>query len=85
MAKQANSGANFNFGFTAGNQFDVGDDKLGYQLSLSYKNKTQFYDDRFDGTYMRDQNNSSVNELVRTRTSEGVEGYPRSISKGFAF
>ncbi|MFL2622336.1 MAG: TonB-dependent receptor domain-containing protein [Flavobacteriaceae bacterium] len=74
MAKQANSGANFNFGFTAGNQFDVGDDKLGYQLSLSYKNKTQFYDDRFDGTYMRDQNNSSVNELVGTRTSEGVEG-----------
>ena len=74
MAKQANSGANFNFGFTAGNQFDVGDDKLGYQLSFSYKNKTQFYDDRFDGTYMKDQNNSSVNELVGTRTSEGVEG-----------
>ena len=74
MAKQANSGANFNFGFTAGNQFDVGDDKLGYQLSFSYKNKTQFYDDRFDGTYMRDQNNSSVNELVGTRISEGVEG-----------
>ncbi|MGB2256575.1 MAG: TonB-dependent receptor domain-containing protein [Flavobacteriaceae bacterium] len=74
MAKQANSGANFNFGFTAGNQFDVGDDKLGYQLSFSYKNKTQFFDDRFDGTYMRDQNNSSVNELVGTRTSEGVEG-----------
>ena len=74
MAKQANSGANFNFGFTAGNQFDVGDNKLGYQLSFSYKNKTQFYDDRFDGTYMRDQNNSSVNELVGTRTSEGVEG-----------
>ena len=74
MAKQANSGANFNFGFTAGNQFAVGDDKLGYQLSFSYKNKTQFYDDRFDGTYMRDQNNSSVNELVGTRTSEGVEG-----------
>ena len=74
MAKQTNSGANFNFGFTAGNQFDVGDDKLGYQLSFSYKNKTQFYDDRFDGTYMRDQNNSSVNDLVGTRTSEGVEG-----------
>ena len=74
MAKQANSGANFNFGFTAGNQFDVGDDKLGYQLSFSYKNKTQFYDDRFDGTYMRDQNNSSINELVGTRISEGVEG-----------
>ena len=74
MAKQTNSGANFNFGFTAGNQFDVGDDKLGYQLSFSYKNKTQFFDDRFDGTYMRDQNNSSVNELVGTRTSEGVEG-----------
>jgi TonB-dependent receptor len=73
-AKQNNSGANFDFGFTAGNQYDVGDNKLGYQLSLSYKNKTEFYDDRIDGTYMKDQNDASVNELLGTRRSEGIVG-----------
>ena len=73
-AKQNNSGANFDFGFTAGNQYDVGDNKLGYQFSLSYKNNTQFYDDRVDGTYIRDENNSSINELLGTRRSNGIEG-----------
>lgn len=73
-AKQNNSGANFDFGFTAGNQYDVGDNKLGYQFSLSYKNNTQFYDDRVDGTYIREENNSSINELLGTRRSSGIEG-----------
>ena len=73
-AKQNNSSANFDFGFTAGNQYDVGDNKLGYQFSLSYKNNTQFYDDRVDGTYIRDENNSSINELLGTRKSNGIEG-----------
>jgi len=73
-AKQTNSGANFDFGFTAGNQYDIGDDKLGYQFSLSYKNKTQFYDDRVDGTYIKDENDSSINQLLGTRRSNGVVG-----------
>ena len=73
-AKQTNSGANFDFGFTAGNQYDVGENKLGYQFSLSYKNQTQFYDDRIDGTYIKDENNTSINELLGTRRSNGIEG-----------
>ena len=43
-AKRSDSGVNYDFGFTAGDQYDIGDDKLGYQLSFSYKNKTEFYD-----------------------------------------
>ena len=73
-AKQSNSGANFDFGFTAGNQYDVGENKLGYQFSLSYKNQTQFYDDRVDGTYIKDENNTSITELLGTRRSNGIEG-----------
>ena len=73
-AKRTNSGVNYDFGFTAGNQYRVGDDKLGYQLSFSYKNKTEFYDNRVDGTYMRDQNNSSNNNLLATRTTLGEVG-----------
>ena len=73
-AKQTNSGANFDFGFTAGNQYDVGENKLGYQFSLSYKNQTQFYDNRVDGTYIKDENNTSITELLGTRRSNGIEG-----------
>lgn len=73
-AKQSNSGANFDFGFTAGNQYDVGENKLGYQFSLSYKNQTQFYDDRIDGTFIKDENNTSITELLGTRRSNGIEG-----------
>ena len=32
----------FSFGFSAGNQFDLNEDKLGFQVSMSYKNETSF-------------------------------------------
>ncbi len=73
-AKRSESGVNYDFGFTAGNQYEVGENKLGYQLSFSYKNKTEFYDNRVDGTYMRDQNNASNNDLLATRTTLGEVG-----------
>ena len=73
-AKRSESGINYDFGFTAGNQYEVGENKLGYQLSFSYKNKTEFYDNRVDGTYMRDQNNASNNDLLATRTTLGEVG-----------
>jgi TonB-dependent receptor len=73
-AKRSESGVNYDFGFTAGNQYDVGENKLGYQLSFSYKNKTEFYDNRIDGTYIRDQNNASNNDLLATRTTLGEVG-----------
>jgi outer membrane cobalamin receptor len=73
-AKRTDSGVNYDFGFSAGNQYSIGDDKLGYQLSFSYKNKTEFYDNRVDGTYMRDQNYPSNNALLATRTTQGEVG-----------
>ena len=52
-AKQENSGMNFDLGFTLGNQYDIGDDKIGYQASFSYKNNTTFYENRIDGAYVK--------------------------------
>ena len=44
-AEQETSMPNFDFGFTLGDQFNVGDsNKFGYLASLSYKNNTTFYD-----------------------------------------
>ena len=41
-AQRETSFMDYNFSFTAGNQFDVGDNKLGYLASLSYRNETHF-------------------------------------------
>lgn len=74
-AKKQSSAMNFNLGFSTGNQFVVGNDnKLGYQLALSYKNNTKFYDGRLDGTFSRNENDTSDNELLATRLTKGDEG-----------
>ena len=77
-----NSGMNYDFGFTLGNQYGSRENKFGYQASLSYKNKTTFYGDRFDGTYSRDPNNTSVNDLVIDRTVEGSSGVNEVLLNG---
>ena len=84
-AAQENSGMNFSFGATAGNQYTVGENnKIGYLASVSYKNETTFYEGRVDGTFIRDQNDASVNELLATRTSVGDEGINSVLLNGLA-
>ncbi len=81
-AKRETSGANFDFGFTLGNQYDIGDDKLGYQASFSYKNTTTFYENRNDGAWLKDNNDPSNNDLVFTLNSRGSEGINNVIMNG---
>ena len=82
-AKQETSKPNFDFGFTLGNQFLVGDNnKLGYLASFSYKNSTTFYENRVDGAFALDANNLSNNELVIDRISEGSEGINNILLNG---
>ncbi|MDO6596484.1 TonB-dependent receptor [Oceanihabitans sp. 2_MG-2023] len=76
-----NSGVNYDFGFTLGNQFEVGNNKLGYQASLSYKNNTTLYDDAKDGSYTRNSN-ADLNELVIDRTVEGSIGVNEVLLNG---
>lgn len=81
-AKQETSGMNYGFGFTLGNQYDIGDDKLGYQASVSYKNETTFYENRFDGAYIKNPQDTSDNDLIATLDSRGSEGINNVILNG---
>lgn len=83
-AKNDKSGMNFDFGFTAGNQYDLGKNKIGYIASLSYKNNTTFYGDRIDGNYTKDENNSNNNNLLATRLTNGDEGINSIVLNGLA-
>ncbi|MCD2258559.1 TonB-dependent receptor [Psychroserpens luteolus] len=82
QAKQETSGMNFDIGFTLGNQYDVGDHKLGYQASFSYKNETTFYENRNDGAFVKNFNDSSVNDLSSVLDSRGSEGINNVILNG---
>lgn len=84
VAKQEMSGMDFDFGFTLGNQYDIGDNKLGYQTSFSYKNTTTFYENRVDGTYIKDPQNTGENELLAALDSKGSEGINNVILNGMA-
>ena len=85
QAERKTSKNNFNFGFTTGNQFLVGDnDKLGYQFSLSYRNETSFYKNRIDNRLTKDPNNSSNYNLLTSRLSTGDEGENNIILSGLA-
>jgi len=81
-AKQESSGMNYDFGFTLGNQYDLGDNKIGYQASLSYKNETTFYENRQDGAYVKNNSNSSDNDLNFVLASDGSEGINNVILNG---
>lgn len=80
--QQATSGMNYDLGFTLGNQYDVGDNRLGYQASFSYKNETTFYEDRQDGAYVKNNSDPSDNDLNFTLASTGSEGINNVILNG---
>ena len=85
QAERKTSKNNFNFGFTTGNQFFVGDnDKLGYQFSLSYRNETSFYKNRIDNRLTKDPTNPSNYNLLTSRLSTGDEGENNIILSGLA-
>lgn len=56
--RQQNSTNDFNFGFSAGNQYNVGENKLGYIASITYKNETSFFENYERGNYMKNSNRS---------------------------
>ncbi|MFA5298166.1 MAG: TonB-dependent receptor [Lutibacter sp.] len=61
----------FNFSFTAGNQYSVGNsNKLGYLAAVSYKNTTSFYHNYESGVY-RKATDKSVNNLELAESQIG--------------
>ncbi|MCO5724373.1 TonB-dependent receptor [Robiginitalea marina] len=76
-AQQEQSFMDFNFGFTAGNQFNLneeGDLRLGYLASFSYRNTTEYFEDYIDGQVFRKDPQFSENELITDRTQVGDLG-----------
>ncbi|MDV7186647.1 TonB-dependent receptor [Lutibacter sp. TH_r2] len=80
-AKKETSGMNYDFGFTLGNQYDVGNDRFGFLTSFSYKNSTEFYENRVDGAYVLNQDKSE-NEQRPVLTSNGAYGINNIIANG---
>lgn len=82
QAKQETSGMNYDIGFTLGNQYDVGENKLGYMASVSYKNETTFYKNRNDGAWVKNFEDPSDNNLRSVLNSEGSEGINSVLLNG---
>lgn len=75
-AQREKSLLDFNFSATAGNQYDIGEDKkLGYLASLSYRNETSYFDEYIDGQIFRKDEGDKTNfELLADRTQNGELG-----------
>jgi len=74
-AQRETSLLDYNFSLTAGNQYEIGDKKLGYLASLSYRNETSYYDEYINGQiYRKDEADKSNFELLADRTQNGQLG-----------
>lgn len=84
-AQRQQSLMDFKFSATAGNQYDIGDNKLGFLASLSYKNETTYYDEYIDGQiYRKDEADKSNFELLPDITQNGEAGTNNVLISGLA-
>ncbi|WP_456423693.1 TonB-dependent receptor domain-containing protein [Lutibacter sp.] len=83
-AQKGTSGMDFNFAYTMGDQFNVGENnKLGYLVAVSYKNKTTFYENYERGFY-RKFADKSINELDFSENQIGDLGKNEVLLSGLA-
>ena len=71
--EEATSPANFSLGASGGNQYDMGDSKLGLIGSVSYKNTTNYYDQYQQNYYFKNPD-PSIGELRTDRAITGALG-----------
>ena len=84
MAAQTGSSfLNSSFGFSNGNQFDVGEKEhtIGWLGAFTYNNQTEFYKDAVDN-YFNNNADPSVYELDTFRTQRGDIGINNVILSG---
>ena len=74
---------NSSFGFSNGNQFDIGEKEhtIGWLGAFTYNNQTEFYKDAVDN-YFNNNANPSVYELDTFRTQRGDIGINNVILSG---
>lgn len=83
-ARRETSFMDYNFSFTAGNQFDVGNNKLAYVAAISYRNETQYFSQYIDGQVFRKNVNPTIYELNTDRTQQGEGGTNNVLISGIA-
>jgi hypothetical protein len=79
---RSNSGMDYGFGFNFGDQRPVGSKQFGYNLSLSYKNETKFYEGAEYGTFGK--LSSDIYELDRRILQRGDFGENDVFMSGLA-
>lgn len=81
--EQQTSKPDFSLGFSYGNQFNVGDNTLGFIASLDYKNTTTFYDGFENGIYQKNPE-SDIYELRFDRRQRGDIGSNNVLASALA-
>ncbi|SFU28519.1 TonB-dependent receptor [Pustulibacterium marinum] len=82
-AKKTTSLPNFGIGYSYGNQFNVGENKLGLIASIDYKNKTTFYDNFENGIYLK-WSESDLYDLRSDRLRTGASAQNTVLLSGLA-
>ncbi|GGW47231.1 TonB-dependent receptor [Arenibacter certesii] len=82
-AMREKSGMDYSLGFTTGNQYQIGEgeNKIGFFGSISYKNKTTFYEGAENNFYRRNAD-TSIFELETDRTQNGDLGKHNVLISG---
>lgn len=84
-AMREQSFMNYNFAITAGDQFEVGNNRLGFLASVSYRNETKYYDEYINGQIFRkDEFDRSNFDLLADRTQNGELGNNSVLISGLA-
>ncbi|GGE36917.1 TonB-dependent receptor [Psychroflexus planctonicus] len=74
---------NFNIGFSTSNQFNVGDNKLGYNASLAYRSEVTHYNDFTQNFLFKPQELDDF-ELIPNRLQEGRLSKQNTLISGLA-
>lgn len=82
-AEEQTSKPDFSLGFSYGNQFNVGENRLGFIASLDYKNTTSFYDGFENGIYQKNPE-SDIYELRFDRRQRGDLGTNNVLASALA-
>lgn len=82
-ANQQTSLMDYSLSATYGDQFDVGDNKLGFIVSGTYKSTRSFYDDLIFGEYQIPQAQDET-EMVTATVQSGSQGVQNILAGGLA-
>ncbi|RCW93314.1 TonB-dependent receptor [Winogradskyella arenosi] len=79
--ERGTSSPDFSLGFNYGNQFDLGENRLGLIASINYKNETKFYEGFENGVYQKNEDRS-INALRFDRRQTGDLGENNVLLSG---